>query len=178
MAERREVTTKINSREVITMKNSKPEPQVRTISIKEWCELNRSEPCITARILLDGGSMYPLIRRMQDYVTVHPLDRKIRKGDIVLFKRADGRHVVHRVRRIKGQAVCTMGDNCALPDREITADCVLGYITRIERGKRTINADTFLWRRIGLMWQALLPLRNFYSKIKKTVRKSGDVTDE
>ena len=160
------------------MKNKEPSQQVRTISIEEWCRLNGEGLRLTARIRLDGNSMYPLIRRMQDYVTVNPVNRKIRKGDIVLFRRADGCFVVHRVRKIKGQMLVTMGDNCALPDREITADCVLGYITRVERGKRIINTDTFFRRVTGLAWQRILPLRKIYSKIKKNIRKSGDVTDE
>lgn len=162
----------------LSMKNNKTSPQVRTISIEEWCALNREGAHLTARIRLDGNSMYPLIRRMQDYVTVHPLDRKILKGDIVLFKRADGRYVVHRVRKIKRQTVLTMGDNCSCPDSEITTDSVLGYITRIERGGRIINADTCIWRLLGLIWLSLLPLRKLYSGIKKTIKKSGDVTDE
>lgn len=160
------------------MKNKTPATQVRTISIEEWCRLNKEELCLTARIRLDGNSMYPLIRRMKDYVTVSPLKRRILKGDIVLFRRADGQFVVHRVYKIKGQRVITMGDNCARPDSEIAADRVLGYVTRIERGNRTINSDSFLRRRFGLMWLRLLPLRKLYSKIKRTIKKSGDVTDE
>lgn len=160
------------------MKNNESVSQVRTISIEEWCELNKNEPCLTVRIRLDGNSMYPLIRRMKDYVTVSPFDREIIKGDIVLFKSADGRYVVHRVRKIKGQRVLTMGDNCSCPDGEITADRVLGYITRVEHGERIINVNTALWRCFGLIWLRILPLRKLYSKIKKIIRKSGDVTDE
>ena len=159
------------------MNNFKTSPQVRTISIEEWCALNKEETCLAVRIRLDGNSMYPLIRRMQDYITIHPVDRRIIKGDIVLFKRADGRYVVHRVRKTKGHAVLTMGDNCSCPDIEITADSVLGYITRIERGEHIINADTPLMRSLGLIWLILLPLRKLYSKIKKTIKKSGDVTN-
>ncbi len=152
--------------------------QTRTISIEEWCELNRGQPCLTVRIRLNGNSMYPLVRRMQDYVTVNPLDREILKGDIVLFKRADGQYVAHRVRKIKGQTVITMGDNCVRPDKEINADRVLGYITRVERGNRIINTDTALQRRLGLVWLSLLPLRKIYSKIKNTIKKSGGASDE
>ena len=129
------------------------------IPIDEWCKLNLGNACIKVKIPLAGRSMQPLIRKDKDFVTIQPLKRKILKGDIVLFKNADGRYIVHRVKKTNGNTIQTMGDNCAEADRELSAAEVLGYVTHIHRGKHSFSVDTPVWRLMGRFWLATNPLR-------------------
>lgn len=111
--------------------------------------------------------MRPLVRRGRDHVTITPLTRALKKGDVVLFARRDGRYVVHRVRRLRVGAVETLGDACRNPDGWMPADCIWGLVTRVERGGRAINLDTPFSRSLGRVWMALLPLRRLYYSARR-----------
>ena len=83
-----------------------------SLSVDEWHEIALEGTKIPVTLKLNGESMRPLIRKQRDSVTVIPVYRKLKKGDIVLFKRFDSAYVVHRVNKIDGQSVTTVGDNC------------------------------------------------------------------
>lgn len=135
------------------------------IPIDEWHTLSLDDACVKVEIQLAGHSMQPLIRKNKDFVTIQPMRRKILKGDIVLFKNIDGRYIVHRVRKINIDKLQTMGDNCTQPDREISENEILGYVTHIHRGNITIFVDTPIWRLFGCFWLSIHPLRRLIRKI-------------
>ena len=161
------------------MINKEFSERTRIISIEDWYNLSNNDVLLNVKIQLNGNSMYPLIRKMRDYVTISPINRKIKRGDIVLFRRADGKYVVHRVKKINGSSVQTMGDNCSLPDHEITAERVIGYVTCVHRDSKTLNVDTLIWRKFGLLWLRLLPLRKLVSSVKNFLKNQpGDDSHE
>ncbi len=75
------------------------------LDIIEWLELCRSGACPPVKITLAGNSMRPLIRKDRDLVTIVPLSRSLKIGDVVLFSRFDGSYVVHRLYKINGDCV-------------------------------------------------------------------------
>ena len=124
----------------------------RTISLEDWAEYARKGVDIPITVPLHGSSMEPLIRYMKDPVTIIPLKREPLVGDIVLFRRADGAHVVHRVYRVTPDRVITWGDNCAGPDAPLKREDVLGLVTAMQRHGRRYPLDTEAQRRYGLRW--------------------------
>ena len=71
-----------------------------SLSIPEWHRMALEGAAPPVRILLNGGSMNPLIRWNKDYVTIIPPDRKLVPGDIVLFiEPKTERYVVPRMGR-------------------------------------------------------------------------------
>lgn len=147
---------------------------MRAISVEQWLTLTREGIDLPIHIPLYGHSMHPLIRRQKDIVTVRSLKRPLKKGDIVLFLRADGHYVVHRVHLLREDGVQTLGDHCSAPDAPIAASDVLGIVTHIRRGKLTFCVDTPVWRAAGRLWSAALPLRLRLQKwlhpVKQTVK--------
>lgn len=73
-----------------------------------------------------GQSMWPLVRDGQR-VTILPLDRPPRVGDVVLLE-LGRRLVLHRVVRQEGDAVVTKGDAVAWADPPVTAASLLGVL--------------------------------------------------
>lgn len=138
----------------------------RSLSIAQWCALARQGVVLPMRIPLDGDSMRPLIRRNRDRVTIVPLARPLRLGDVVLFEYPAGRYVVHRVRRIRGEQVQTLGDHCWNPDAWMLRDCVLGMVVQAERNGRIIPLNHAPARVLGRIWMAGLPLRRAYWKCR------------
>ena len=130
----------------------------RTISVEMWHELTREGADMPVRIQLQGHSMRPLIRCRRDYVTIRPIRRELKRGDIVLFRRPDGIYVTHRLWKLRGDMVQTLGDNCLDPDNPVRRDAVLGLVTHVTRGTRTFCVDTPVWRFLGRCWSFLQPL--------------------
>lgn len=140
---------------------------IREISVAQWHHLAQDGVDLPISLSLSGESMRPLIRRNMDTVTILPLRRQVRPGDIVLFADHRGRYVVHRVCKRKGNLVVTIGDHCRKPDLPISEDQVWGLVTTVTRGNRSISVDNTIARSLGRIWMALLPLRRVYYIIKE-----------
>lgn len=136
--------------------------KLRSLSVQEWHEFALEGAYTSVTLKLAGCSMQPLIRKNRDSVTVVPVFRELRRGDIVLFARADGSFVVHRVRRISGSTVQTVGDACVIPDGQLAAADVWGIAVRLERNGRTFNLDSGFSRGLGRLWMLTLPVRRLY----------------
>lgn len=133
----------------------------RSLSISEWHQMALEGNAPPVRIPLNGYSMFPLVRKGKDYVTVIALDRKLVVGDIVLFAEPDtGRYVMHRVWEIREGEVLTWGDHCAEPDSWIPNDAIWGRTVMIERGRWVIHTDP----NRGLRWA------KFWHQAGKTYR--------
>ena len=81
---------------------------VRAISIEQWLELAKDGTEIPIQITLDGYSMQPFIRKGQDIVTILPVNRPLRWGEVVLLRRQDGTYIVHRICCVKDDMVQTV----------------------------------------------------------------------
>ena len=57
----------------------------RTVTVADWHELVKQGTVLPMHIPINGISMYPLIRRNRDYVTIEPMEGIPEIGDIVLF---------------------------------------------------------------------------------------------
>lgn len=143
------------------------EPKIMHISVTQWHELTLGGENIPVTLMLDGESMRPLIRKQKDNITVIPVYRKLKKGDIVLFVRRDGAYVVHRVNKIKDETVITIGDNCVVFDAEIPVSDVWGIVVKEERNGKTISLDSALSRAFGIARMLTRPLRSFWIKAKR-----------
>lgn len=134
----------------------------RSIGIEEWCQLSKEGIAPPVTIPLEGSSMRPLIRRGIDPVTIVPLQRPLKKGDVILFTTTHGRFVVHRVWKLKDGYVCPLGDNCWNPDGWFPEENVLGQGVCYIRNGRRYRLDTRSARIWGRIWMCLFPVRKVY----------------
>lgn len=135
--------------------------QQRTLNIETWHELGKEGNMLPVTICLEGDSMRPLVRRGLDKVTILPVMRPLKKGDIVLFKGGYKRYVVHRMFKMRGTRVQTLGDNCYYPDPWMPVENVWGLVVKMERDGRTYRLDTRLSRAWGRIWMFFHPVRIF-----------------
>lgn len=146
------------------------ETQTRSIPMEAWCAMAREGAAPPVTICLEGESMRPLIRRGRDPVTIVPLQRTLRKGDVVLFNLGE-RYIVHRVWKLKPGWVRTFGDNCWNPEPWFPEEQVLGQVVRFIRDGRTIRLDTPFARGWGRVWLAVHPIRKLYRRIRSLAAK-------
>ena len=140
--------------------------QTRSISMSQWCAMAKEGAAPPVTICLEGDSMRPLIRRGRDPVTIVPLQREMKKGDVVLFTTGDKRYVVHRVWKLEGDHVRTFGDNCINPEPWFAKEQVLGQVVCFRRGGRSYRLDTPAARFFGRAWLAVHPARSIYKRLR------------
>ena len=143
----------------------------RSLSIEQWRQLGLQGDMLPVTITLDGESMRPLIRRGRDRVTILPAARKLRIGDVVLFRRSPGVYVVHRVWKIREGMVRTLGDNCVNPDAWMSVSDVWGLVVKLERGGRSFRLDGKPARAFGRCWMATYSLRRSYRLLRSSCGK-------
>ena len=150
---------------------------VKTIrcSVDKWCQLIKEGIEIPMITYLDGASMEPLIRCMQDPVTIVPVNRELIPGDVVLFRRNDGEYVLHRLYKVfkTEDKVQTWGDNCVSPDQIIPRSSVVGIAVSFNRNGKKHLLDSDSERIRGLSWLKSKYRRNVWFKYKKAKRKAG-----
>lgn len=147
-------------------------PEVRSLGVEQWRALARAGTRLPVRLTLDGVSMQPLIRKNRDVVIMLPLERPVKRGDIVLFRRGDGRYAAHRVMRAFSGGVQTIGDACRQPDPWMRADEVLGLAVCLRRGRLTLRLDSAFCRAFGRAWMAVRPFRQAAAQMGTLARKA------
>ena len=94
-----------------------------------------------ASSLTSGYSMYPMLRHHKDVVTIKRVDRKLKKSDVVLYPGSDGKFILHRIMRIKGDIFIIRGDNNYFTER-VDKDKIIGILKEFYRDGKYINCDS------------------------------------
>ena len=154
-------------------------PRTLKLSLEEWCRLAGEGTALPITTPLRWISMEPLIRVNRDPVTFIPLNREPIPGDIVLFKRADGAYVCHRVYKILGggKTVLTWGDNTDHTDEPVPRSDVYGLAVSYERDGKRYILDCDEQRAKGIKWLESRWKRPAFVQYRKLRRKIGELRD-
>ena len=111
-----------------------------------------------------GVSMRPLIRAGRDvWVIEKRSPEEVQKYDVVLFRRPPenrrGVYVLHRVlKRYPDGRFWIVGDNC-VSGEDVRPENVLGVMTKLNRGGKTVQPTDFGYRVYVALWCAPWRLR-------------------
>ena len=124
-----------------------------------------------------GNSMHPTIVAGRDSVVVEPIgDRKLKRGDVVLFRRNSdaevlpGALILHRICRVKKDGIYMVGDNEKQVEGPILPSRVIGIMTELIRKGKCIRTDGFLYTILTRIWLFLRPVRFVITAPKKACR--------
>ena len=99
------------------------------------------------RLYPKGTSMRPLIRQGIDAVALVSLERRPKKGDVLLYRRESGQYVLHRLMRVeKDGTLCFCGDNQRLLEHGVSRDSVIAVVRTFFRGEKRLEAKGFAMR--------------------------------
>jgi hypothetical protein len=91
------------------------------------------------RLYPRGTSMMPLLREGRDSVALVAPDR-IKRGDILLYRREDGQFVLHRLLRIEKDKTLTFcGDNQSRLEKGISPDAVIARVAYFWRDDKRVS---------------------------------------
>lgn len=112
------------------------------------------------KLPLSGRSMHPLLLGGRDEVLIKSADNmKLKRGDIVLYCRDDGTHILHRIHHIKNKSFYMLGDAQTWIEGPINETQVLAVAVNIIRKGRTISCNGKIYRLVSELWLLLRPVR-------------------
>lgn len=117
-----------------------------------------------------GNSMYPIFRSNVDRVTVKKTD-KVKKRDVILYRREDGDYVLHRVVGKGKQGYKLCGDNQLIVEYPVRAENVIAKMTSFERKGREYDAHCLWYRIYSYVWCLFIPLRPLEYKIVRFLKR-------
>ena len=115
-----------------------------------------------------GESMQPLLYEGKTLAVLQPVSGPLKKGDVVLYKRPDGLFVMHRIAKVCGSAYVIRGDNCYYQET-VYPEQILGVMTEVVRGGKTIPVTDFAYRCYWKFWLASYPMRFVVHKPGRTL---------
>lgn len=142
------------------------------------CELLRQGQQHVA-IPVTGGSMVPFLHS-GDMAYVDLPDTPLKKGDIVLYTRENGRYILHRIKKInKDGSFIMVGDAQMelelLPRQEL----IHARVTSARHLGKLMKPGQFRWWFYRRIWLNMVPMRHFLMALSgKLKRKKHSPTRE
>lgn len=112
-----------------------------------------------------GVSMLPMLRQGRDSVVLSPLPDRLKKYDVVLYRRDDGKYVLHRIVKI-GKTITCIGDNQFILEAGLRRDQMIGVVSAFYRDERRISVKTWGYRFYRCLWHRTRPIRHFLRRAK------------
>lgn len=117
----------------------------------------------TVRFSPRGISMLPMLRQGMDSVVLSPVPEQLRKYDLPLYQRDDGKYVLHRVVKA-GQTYTCVGDNQFDLEPGLRHDQMIALVTSFYRGDREYQVTAPVYRLYCRFWHITRPLRHFWRR--------------
>lgn len=117
------------------------------------------------KIIASGNSMEPVITDGQDVVVLKKGEGSLKKNDIVLFKRDNGRLVLHRVIAIDSCKVTLRGDN-QWATETVDRTRIIGVLDSVERNGKVYSADSSYFKK----QKAILPFIRWNRRIMNSIK--------
>ena len=110
-----------------------------------------------------GISMLPMLREGMDRVMLSPLSGELKKYDIPLYQRDDGKYVLHRIVQV-GETYTCIGDNQFQLEPGIRPDQMIAVVTAFYRGERKHLVTEPTYRLYCCVWHHSRRLRKFWRR--------------
>ena len=124
----------------------------------------------TVRFSPRGISMLPMLRQGRDSVVLSPLPDKLRKYDLPLYQRDDGKYILHRVVNA-GETYTCIGDNQFVYEPGLRHDQMIAIVTAFTRDDREISVKDPGYQIYCRLWHYSRKIRHFYRRGKGWLRR-------
>lgn len=127
-----------------------------------------------APLQVTGNSMYPMLQHGRDRVILEPLSGKLKKGDLIFYRRENGGYILHRiVKCLRGDGLICCGDNQHVPEA-VAQQQVIARVTAFTRKGKTYGVTDpkyrlYVWVLTGLfpVRKPLLALRGWIGNLRR-----------
>ena len=130
----------------------------------------RLEQGQTVRFLPRGVSMLPMLRQGIDSVVLSPLPEKLKKYDLPLYQRKNGKYILHRIVEAGDTYTC-LGDNQFEKEYGVEHKQMIGLVTAFYRGEKYHSVNEWGYKLYCRLWYFLKRLRIFASRCKHWLKR-------
>lgn len=145
---------------------------MRTLDTREYLDqalAMLAEGAASVPVPVTGNSMCPFLRP-GDTAHLELPGEPLKKGDIVLFTRPDGRYILHRiVGRTPEGGFWILGDNQTVPE-PVEREQIRAVAAWVCRGGKTVRPGGALWWFYAHPWRILAPFRPKIANMRKRER--------
>ena len=106
-----------------------------------------------------GWSMWPMLRNRRDRIVVLPVGEEgLKRYDLPLYRRPDGKYILHRILAVKEDHYVIRGDNTYTKEY-IPKEWILGYVSEFYRADRHVLSTSRGYRFYAAFWNVIYPVR-------------------
>ena len=117
------------------------------------------------RLQVTGTSMVPFLRSEKDAVILKAFDNRVKRGDLLFYRRKNGQYILHRVHKLRDDGTYLLcGDNQTVLE-PVEPGQVIAAIAAIERKGKQFPPENLLWRVLSGIWMGLFFMRPLLLKI-------------
>lgn len=117
----------------------------------------------TIRFSPQGVSMLPMLRQGVDSVVLSPLPDQLRKYDVPLYQRDNGKYILHRIIAV-GETYTCIGDNQFDLEHGVRQDQMIALVTGFYRGDKFHSVTEPGYRLYCRFWHYSRPVRHFWRR--------------
>lgn len=122
-------------------------------------------------LVISGGSMTPFLAHGRDTVYLSRVDRSLKRGDMVLYQRAGGAYVLHRIFRVEDDSYTLVGDAQTRLEQGVRPEQIRALVTAVRRKGRLLQKGSPCWDFFEKVWIRMLPLRPAARRLCVLVKK-------
>lgn len=118
-----------------------------------------------------GTSMEPFLIDKRDKIYFRKPEGKIKKGDMVFYRRESGAYVMHRVMKVKKHQYYLAGDHQTFLEGPIESTLIFAKVVAVERAGVWLTEKDRLWKFYAGWWRRLFRVRKVGNKLKRIIGK-------
>ncbi len=92
-----------------------------------------------------GDSMEPMLRDRKNIVEIVKPSRPLKRYDLPLYRRPDGKYVLHRILKVEGDSYITCGDNRYCRET-VPKEWIVGVMSGYYKNEKYISEKSFKYR--------------------------------
>lgn len=124
------------------------------------------------RIKPQGYSMYPMFVSERDEAVIEAAEpEKLKRGDVVLYRRDGGILVLHRICKIRNDGFYMVGDNQREVEGPLREDQIRGVLIGFVRKGKYRSVSDPVYIAASRLWLFLRPARPMLSKAVAAVKR-------
>lgn len=120
-----------------------------------------------------GSSMYPTLHHLKDTFHIIKPKMPIKKYDVVLYRRGNGKLVLHRVIQATPFGYTMCGDSQFIKEPNIMPQQILGIMDCFYRNNRKIYTSNRWYKLYVNIWCFSIPTKRILMWVYKCILKIG-----
>lgn len=123
-------------------------------------------------LTVTGNSMFPLLADKRDSVILSKCNKwSLKKGDIPLYKRSNGRYILHRIVKVNKDSYDLCGDNQYIVEKGLPKENIIAVVKSCERNGKLICCASLAYKAYWHIIVVLMPFRRMMHMVWSILRR-------